>query len=240
MYKNRKIILIAPAYNEEQKIGNVVRKTPFDIVDKMVVVDDGSTDDTAKVARDAGAYVESVGHVRGVGYAIRKGFEIAKQEEFDIAVIIAGNDKDNPSEIPRLLDPICDDEYDFTIGSRYLAGGVYGGQMPLYRKFATRFHPWLMGLVCRRRITESTNGFRAMKVSILNEPRLDLTQSWLDGYELEVYLLMKLYMLDYKIKEVPCSKLYPPKEIGNTKMRPLLDWWKMLRPIIYIGLGFRS
>jgi len=240
MYKNRRIILIAPAYNEEQKIGNVVNKTQLDVVDKILVVDDGSTDKTAQVAHDAGAEVVSLGDVKGVGYAIRRGYEIARKEGFDIAVVIAGNDKDNPGEIQDLLDPICNDDYDFTIGSRYLSGGTYGGQMPFYRKIATRIHPWLLGLFCGRDMTESTNGFRAIKVSILDDPRIDLSQGWLDNYELEVYLLMKLLKLKYKVREVPCSKLYPPKSIGNTKMRPVLDWWKMLRPIFYVGLGLRS
>lgn len=239
MYKGCRIILIAPAYNEETKIGEVVRRVPREIVDSMLVVDDGSTDRTAEVARDAGARVESLGAVLGVGAAIRRGYEIARAEEFDIAVVIAGNNKDAPEELPRLLDPICDEDCDFVMGSRYLPGGVAGGDMPLYRRFATRLHPSLVGLFCRKRITESTNGFRAMKVSVLDDPRIDLDQRWLDHYELEVYLLMKVLKLGYRTREVPVSKIYPPRSLGQTKMRPVLDWWKMLRPVFYLGLGLR-
>ncbi len=141
--------------------------------------------------------------------------------------------------MPRLLDPICDEDCDFVMGSRYLPGGVAGGDMPLYRRFATRLHPSLVGLFCRKRITESTNGFRAMKVSVLDDPRIDLDQRWLDHYELEVYLLMKVLKLGYRTREVPVSKIYPPRSLGQTKMRPVLDWWKMLRPVFYLGLGLR-
>ena len=95
----------------------------------------------------------------------------------------------------------------------------------------------LVSLSCGKRVTESSNGYRAMKVSVLDNPRIDLRQDWLDGYQLEVYLIMKLLKLGYRTAEVPVSKVYPPKATGYTKMRPLVDWWKMLPPIFLIGLG---
>ncbi|KIL97801.1 Glycosyltransferase [Paramagnetospirillum magnetotacticum MS-1] len=240
MYKGRRVILIAPAYNEEVKIAEVVRRAPRDIIDTVLVVDDGSTDGTASAARDKGAVVISLGAVLGVGAAIRTGFDKAKAEGFDIAVVIAGNNKDAPEEITRLLDPICDDNMDFVMGSRWREGGRHGGDMPFYRKIATRLHPMLVGFFCGKRITESTNGYRAMKVSVLDDKRIDLRQAWLDRYELEVYLLMKVLRLGYRCTEVPVSKIYPPKAIGNTKMKPGIDWWRMLRPIFLIGLGLRK
>jgi|SRR5271165_1750322 len=237
MYKSRKVLLIAPAFNEEAKIGEVIRRTPREIVDIILVMDDGSTDRTAAVARALGAEVISLGRVYGVGYAIRRGFAEACARGIDIVVVIAGNNKDAPEEIVRLLDPICDEDYDFVMGSRYLSGGSYGGDMPLYRKFATRLHPALVSLMCGKRVSESSNGYRAMKVSILADRRIDLDQAWLDGYQLEVYLLMKLMKLEYRSTEVPVTKVYPPRAKGNTKMRPIVDWWHMMSPIFIVGLG---
>ena len=239
MYKNKRIILIAPACDEAAKIGQVVERAPRDIIDTVLVVDDGSTDETAEVARKAGAEVKSLGRMYGVGFAIREGFRYAQENGFDIVTVIAGNNKDNPEEITRLLDPICDDDYDFVMGSRYLEGGGYGGDMPFYRKIATRLHPFLVGLFTGRRITESTNGYRAMKVSVLDDERIDLGQTWLEQYELEVYLLMKVLRLGLRCTEAPVTKIYPPRKIGNTKMRPIVDWWKMLRPIFLLGFRLR-
>jgi dolichol-phosphate mannosyltransferase len=239
MYKGKRILLIAPAYNEEKKIGEVVRRTPRDIVDTMLVVDDGSTDQTPEMAAQQGAEVIRLNAPLGVGAAIRRGFQHAQNGTYDIVVVIAGNNKDSPEEISRLLDPICDSGFDFVMGSRYLAGGVYGGEMPFYRKLATRLHPFLLGMLSGRKITESTNGYRAMKVSVLSDPRINLHQAWLDQYELEVYLLMKLLRLGYKCTEAPVSKIYPARRIGNSKMRPVFDWWKMIKPIFLLGFSLR-
>jgi dolichol-phosphate mannosyltransferase len=240
MYKTRTVLLIAPAFNEEAKIGEVVRRTPRDIVDTILVIDDGSTDGTAAAACRQGAEVISLDRVYGVGYAIRRGFHEARRRDFDIVVVIAGNNKDAPEEITRLLDPICDADYDFVMGSRFLADGRYGGDMPLYRKLATRLHPLLVSLFSGKSVTESSNGYRAMKVSVLGDARIDLRQDWLAGYQLEVYLFMKLLKLGYRTAEVPVSKVYPLKATGYTKMRPVLDWWTMLSPIFVIGLGIES
>jgi dolichol-phosphate mannosyltransferase len=239
MYQGRRVIAIVPAYNEEQKIAQVVARTPREIVDCLLVVDDGSTDRTAEAARAGGAEVFSLGKVLGVGSALRSGLNIARERGFDIAVIMAGNNKDNPAEIPRLLDPISSEQHDLVIGSRFLGGGGYGGDMPAYRKLATRLHPWLMSLVTHKRLTETTNGFRAIRVSCLDDPRIRLEQRWLDGYGLEVYLLYKMIVCGFRHTEVPCTKIYPPKKLGITKMKPVVGWWDILRPVFLLGLGLR-
>ena len=240
MYKNKKIIVLIPAYNEESKIGQVVERMPSGFIDTILVIDDGSTDATAEVAKSRGAEVISLGRVAGVGAAIREGMTYGRRSGHDVAVIVAGNNKDEPREIPRLLDPVCQGEMDLVMGSRYLAGGGYGGDMPFYRKAATRFHPWLMGLFVGKRITESTNGFRAFRLSILDDDRIDFSQRWLNGYGLEVYMLFKMITLGYRHKEVPCTKIYPPRRIGNTKMKPIVGWWDILKPIGLLGLGLRG
>ncbi len=239
MYKGRKIIALVPAYNEEAKIGRVVERTDHRLVDTVLVVDDGSTDATAVVAQARGAEVLSTGTTRGVGAALRSGIEYARKSGYDIAVIMAGNNKDDPSEIPRLLDPICDEGFDFVIGSRFLPGGSCGGDTPLYRRLATRLHPWLMSRFAGRRLTESTNGFRAFRLALLDDERINLRQPWLDTYELEVYLLWKMLKLGYRHTEVPCTKTYPCKALGYTKMKPFVDWWSILRPLFVLGLGLR-
>jgi dolichol-phosphate mannosyltransferase len=240
VYRGLRVIAMAPVLNEEAKIGEVVRRTPRPLVDEMLVIDDGSTDRSAAVARDLGATVLSMGEVVGVGAALRAGYAEAIKGGFDVAVVMAGNNKDAPEEIPLLLDPIVDATADFVQGSRFLKAEANFGPMPFYRKVATRVHPLLFSLVARRWVSESTNGFRAVHRRVLEDPAIDLDQAWLDEYELEPYLYLRAIRCGYRTAEVPVTKVYPPKALGQTKMKPITGWWSILRPLVLLGLGIRK
>jgi dolichol-phosphate mannosyltransferase len=239
MYRGLSVIAIAPVLDEEIKIGHVVVRTPRDVVDELLVVDDGCRDRSPEVARELGATVLSLGRTLGVGAALRAGYAHAVAHAYDVAVVMAGNNKDAPEEIPLLLDPIADGRADFVQGSRWLKRGANFGQMPLYRRIATRVHPLLFSLAARRRVTESTNGFRAVRREVLTDPRLHLDQDWLDEYELEPYLYLRAIQLGYRTAEVPVTKVYPPRHLGQTKMKPITGWWSILRPIVYALLGVK-
>ena len=235
-----RVLAVAIAFNEEQKIGSVLSRFQPGDVTEVLVVDDGSTDRTAELARAHGATVVSRGRRGGAGAAIRTAVQYAQHGRFDVLVILAGNDKDRPSEIPRLLHPIREEGCDFVQGSRYLPGGKYG-EMPFYRRLATQFaHPLLFSLMSGRWITDSANGFRAFRMSLLDDQRIDLNQEWLDQYELEPYLLFKVILLGYRVKEVPVTKIYPARKLGYTKMRPVIGWWSILRPILLVGLRIKK
>jgi dolichol-phosphate mannosyltransferase len=234
-----KTLAASIAFNEEQKIGRVLDRFAPGLVDQVAVVDDGSTDGTPQVIASRGAVLLSHPRRRGAGAAIRTAIHYARGNGFDVLVILAGNDKDRPAEIPRLLQPIAEEGYDFVQGSRYLAGGNYGG-MPFYRRMATELvHPLLFSLAVGRRITDSTNGFRAMRLTLFDDPAINIEQAWLDQYELEPYVFFKAIRLGYKVREVPVTKIYPPKALGYTKMKPITGWWSILRPIVLLSLGLR-
>ena len=239
VYRGLRVIAMAPVLNEEQKIGDVVRRMPRDVVDEVLIVDDGCTDRSPDVAREQGATVLPLGRTVGVGAALREGYRYAEKQGYDVAVVVAGNNKDAPEEIPLLLEPIAEGRADFVQGSRWLQHGANFGPMPFYRKVATRLHPLLFSLAARHRVTDSTNGFRAVRTSVLADPRIDLDQEWLDEYELEPYLYLKVIRLGFKVAEAPVTKVYPPKKLGQTKMKPLVGWWSILRPLLYVGLGLR-
>jgi dolichol-phosphate mannosyltransferase len=225
------VTLVVPVLDEAGKIGEVVRRAPRTIVDEVVVVDDGSTDGSRDEAAAAGATVIELGRTQGVGVALRTGFARAVATGADAVVVAAGNNKDAPEEIPTLLDPIADDRADLVQGSRFLSAGGDLGDMPAYRRVAVRLHSQLFSLLAGCRVTDSTNGFRAIRASLLRDPNLELDRSWLDAYELEPYLLLRAITLGYRLVEAPVTKVYPDRALGQTKMRPILDWWSILRPL---------
>lgn len=240
-------ILVCPiAFNENVKLKSVIERflsSPSRNFADYLVIDDCSTDGTTEMIQSFAAQeVQTIKHEKrsGVGAAIRTAIRYAQKQGYEVLVIMAGNDKDNPNEIERLVDPILKDGLDFVQGSRYKSIHGIGGDMPFYRKIATRMHPMLMGLITGKKVTDSTNGFRAFRLSILNDQAINLDQEWLNQYELEPYLLYKILKLNYNFKEVPVTKIYPSKKLGYTKMKPLVGWWSILRPLIFLGLGLRK
>lgn len=238
MYKGKTIQLILPALNEAGKIGRSVARIPTELVDDVVVVDDGSTDGTAEEARAAGAVVVSHETNRGVGAAIRTGIGRAQEAGIDLCGIIAGDDQDNPKEITRLADAIIDDGADFIQGSRYLPGGQRLNQ-PASRTAMTRSYSVFFSACARRRITDATNGFKLFRSEITRN--MDLDQPWLDRYELEPYLLFTAIRQGFKVREVPVTKFYPPdREVGYTKMKAYRDWWGISRPMLLLALHIKK
>jgi dolichol-phosphate mannosyltransferase len=233
-----KVLVCTFAFNEGEKIATTVQRILAAGQKEVLVLDDGSTDGSIEPLRLLGVQILSSGSNLGIGAMMKKSFQYAIDHGYGVIVIMAGNNKDDPTEIPRLLEPLQSGQADFVQGSRYLSGGAHRG-MPLYRRFATRLHPLLFSIASRKWVTESTNGFRAFKVSLLTDPRINWGQDWLDKYELEPYLLFKTIRLGYKHTEVPVTKVYPPKKLGYTKMKPLTGWWSILRPVVYLGLGLR-
>ena len=241
-----KILVVPVAYNENVKLKTAIERYLSSCVrdrTDYLIVDDASDDGTTEVIESFIAQdVATVRHSqrKGVGAAIRTAIQYARTKGYGVLVIMAGNNKDNPDEIPRLVDPILNDGYDFIQGSRYLAGKGIGGDMPAYRKLATRLHPLLMSLITKRKVTDSTNGFRAFRLSLFDHPRINIDQAWLDHYELEPYLLFKAITLGFRFMEVPVTKVYPSRKLGYTKMSPITGWWSILRPLVFLGLGIKK
>jgi dolichol-phosphate mannosyltransferase len=239
-------IAIIPVYHDAGNIKKVLAKFTPNLVDEICLVVDCATKRELCEIKIASEKLAVPVHVidnterKGVGYAIREGIEHAVAKGYDVAIVMAGNNKDDPGEIPRLLQPIIDEGYDYVQGSRFLAGGKRV-RNPLLRGVFSRIYPFIWTLCTDIRCTDVTNGFRAYRLSIFSDKRIHLWQDWLEEYELEYYIHYKALTLGYKTKEVPVSKIYPFRHKGGySNISPLRDWWKIVAPLIYLRLGVKN
>ncbi len=232
------VAVVVPALNEAGKIGRVLDKMPDDPRFEVIVVDDGSVDGTGDEARAHGAAVVLRHEVRrGVGASIRDGFEAGRARGRPWLALLSGDDQHEPAELVGALDEAIRLQADYIQGSRWRHGGRVigpGGS----RVTGTRIYSAVFSVLVLRRITDATNGFRVFRSSILDDPRIDITQQWLDSYELEPYLLYQAIRCRYRVAEVPVTVRYHARE-GHTKMRGIRDWWRLFRPAILLRSGVK-
>lgn len=229
--------VVLPLFNEGSAAADLVRRMPAE-VSATYVVDDGSTDDGPAEAERAGGRVIHLGSNRGIGAAIRTGLLAARDAGFDVVVVMAASGKDRPEEIPALLAKIREG-HDYVQGSRFLEGGS-SVNLPLTRGVLIHMFTLLFRVLSGFRGTDVTNGFRAYRLSLLDDPRIRIEQPWLDRYKLEYYIHWKAITLAYRVCEVPVSKTYPTRRRNYSKIRPVVDWWHIVRPAVLLKLKLRT
>src|SRR5208282_5865442 len=125
-------------------------------------------------------------------------------------------------------------------GSRYTRGGK-AIRTPVVRVVFNRIYPLIWTVLTGKRCTDVTNGYRCYNLKVLQDPRINLEQDWLDGYSLEYYVHFKILSLDYTFREVPVTKTYQFNTRGGySKIQPLKDWWPIISPLALLFLGVRK
>lgn len=157
-------VAVIPAYNEASSIGPVIKETTKH-VDKVVVVDDNSTDETADIAREVGATVVEHAINIGVGGTVRTGYRYAIDHNFDLVVQIDADGQHDPSRIPHLL-TVAEDN-DIVIASRYLNQSFE--EYSLIRKLGIRFFTTVVNVLGGIGVTDVTSGFRVYRVNTLTD-----------------------------------------------------------------------
>ena len=205
MYKGRRISVIIPALDEETSIANVINDLPEDIVDEIIVVDNGSSDNTVSVAENAGAKVVKE-PVKGYGAACQKGFSCAAAS--DIIVIIDADYSDYPERIRILLAPIVEQDFDMVLGSRVL-GNAEKGSLNLPQILGNKLAVYLIEKVTGFEYTDM-GPFRAIKTKELKDLNMiDRNFGW------NVEMQVKAVKHGLRIKEVPVDYR---NRIGKSKI----------------------
>jgi dolichol-phosphate mannosyltransferase len=241
-----KILAIIPVYRDIVAAVKVLEKVRAGYVDRVfLAIDAINESDEKEIQRTVAKMPIPVSIVvhekrKGIGYALREGIDYGLENHFDVVVVLAGNNKDNPHEIPRVLAPILKEGFDYVHGSRFLPGGKRVNN-PFLRGVFSRLYPFVWTLFTKKQCTNVTNGFRAYKLKIFLDMRINIHQDWLDNYQLEYYIHYKVLTSGYKTKEVPISKTYAFKYKGGySQISPFRDWWKIVGPLIYLKLKVKK
>lgn len=220
-----RIIVAIPAHNEEQFIAEVVLKAR-EFADEVIVVDDGSTDKTARIAKAVGAVVIRHKVRRGAGGATKSCFEATKAKGADVLVTLDGDAQHEPAEISKLVAPILSGEVDLVIGSRFLGGQ---GNMPRYRQFGIKVITWLFNFGSRVKVSDAQSCFRAYGEKALHS--LSATE---EGFGFSIELLVQARQKGFTLTEVPIRCIY---HSGSHSANPVIHGLGVAFTVLKLRLG---
>ena len=217
----QQISVILPAYNEEITIGSMVHLSRL-YADKVIVVDDGSSDRTAEIARKAGAEVIVHKVNKGKGRALKTGFETAVFLGADIIVTMDSDGQHNPAEIPKLVAPIIEGKAEMVNGSRYL--NHTDKNTPLYRRIGQIVLDKFTNINSGLKITDSQSGFRAFAASTIENFRFNA-----QGMAIESEMLTDAGKAGFRIKEVGIGVRY---DVDGSTKKPVYHGLEVLLAIL--------
>jgi glycosyltransferase involved in cell wall biosynthesis len=229
MLEGKRIGVVVPAYNEERLVGRVIETMP-DYVDVIIVVDDASQDETTQVVREYLPQLDNrlrlIQHEtnHGVGGAIATGYEWCRDNEIDVAVVMAGDAQMDPADLPALLAPVVRDEVDYAKGNRLFTGDAWNqiprvrylgnGAMSLLTKIASGY--W--------HVADSQCGYTAINLKALKTIDWDRMYK---RYGQPNDLLVRLNVHGFRVRDVPVQPVYGIGERSGVKplwMIPTLSW----------------
>lgn len=228
-----KIVVAMPAYNEEQYIGSLVLKVKK-YATEVIVVDDGSTDDTSEIAQLAGATVVRQPSRKGKGTAIQKILNELKDKAPDVLVLLDADFQHDPDEIPSLVKPILEG-FDLVIGSRK----AQADKTPRYRRFGQKVFLNLTKFLSKEKLTDSESGFRAISRKAISE--MNLREN---GFAVETEMIAEANDKGLRVTEVSISNIYTgdgstlnPFSHGLEVMTRIMTMISERKPLTFFGVS---
>jgi glycosyltransferase involved in cell wall biosynthesis len=206
MLKNRKIVVVFPAYNAENTLGNTYNEIPFDIVDEVLLVDDASVDRTVELARDLGIR-NIIRHQRNTGYGGNQKtcYKAALELGADIVIMVHPDYQYTPKLIPSMAYLIANDVYDVVLGSRILGKGALKGGMPVYKYISNRFLTLFQNLIIGAKLSEYHTGYRAFSRKVLESINYQANS---DDFVFDNQMLSQILYQGFEIAEITCPTKY--------------------------------
>ena len=219
-----KVCVLIPSVNEESTIKNVVTELKR-LGCEVLVVDDGSTDNTGKIASENGARIIRHAKNMGKGASLKDGFSfLSKNTDCDNVITMDADGQHNPKDIQKFIDHVKNHECDLVIGSRMKKTK----NMPPMRFLTNRLMSFLVSLMCGQRIPDTQCGYRLIKRNVLE--KLDLK---FDNFEVESEILIKASRNKFKIDSIPIETIYRGEA---SRINPVIDTFRFLVFLIKILL----
>jgi glycosyltransferase involved in cell wall biosynthesis len=225
----QRILIIIPAWNEADLIGNVIGeiREVLPAVD-ILVVDDGSTDKTARLAAEAGATVAKLPYNLGVGGARRLGYKYAQEHDYDVAVQFDADGQHDPRYVPALVAGL--ETADLVIGARFAGEGDYKARGP--RRWAMTILSAILSRVAKHKLTDTTSGLR-----VVGRPLIDVYAKW---YPVEylgdtIDTLAHVARCGYRVIQVPVTMR--PRAGGVASANPLKSTVYLMRAFVVIVMA---
>lgn len=216
-----RILTVIPAFNEEKNIKKVIRDIRYHNPDiDILVINDGSTDNTFKEARAAGAMVISLPHNLGIGGAVQTGYIFANRRGYDVAIQLDGDGQHNPKDLMKLVELIKNNEVDLVIGSRFLEKTNY--KSSFMRGVGIRFFSKLVSLLCGTSFYDTTSGYRAA-----NRKVIDLFSKYYPKDYPEVETIVYASKRGIRVREVPVDM--NERQGGKSSITPLKSIYYMIK-----------
>ncbi len=237
MYKGKTVCVVVPAYNEERLIRTVIETMP-DFVDKIVVVDDKSNDQTAEVVRD---YADrSKGRIlliqhdanQGGGGAIVSGYKWARDNKMEATAVMAGDAQMDPADLPNLLEPVVTGRTDYAKGNRLFTGNAWR-IIPKVRYLGNSYLSLLTKIASGYwHIADSQTGYTVINLKALETLDLDGIYK---RYGMPNDLLVKLNVYNFRVRDIAVRPVYNIGEISRLKVRKVVMTlsWLLLKDFLY-------
>lgn len=209
------ILILIPAYNEAERVAAVIKASKA--YGPVLVVDDGSKDQTSEVSKSAGAEVVRQEPNQGKGAALVRGFNYGLEHGYDAVITLDADGQHDPSEIPLFIQDFISNASDLIIGKRDFS------KMPFPRNITNRIGTWSFSDAMMQYIPDNQSGYRLHSKRLLQEA---LTSSE-HGFEFEVEIILRCVLKGYKISWIPIKTIYNSRQ--NSKISPLRHAWKFYR-----------
>jgi len=228
MFKDKSICVVVPAYNESTQIGNVIQTMP-EFVDKIVVVDDASQDNTVEIVNQQQSEIDKIEIIQhesnqGVGGAISSGYKWARDNEYEVTAVMAGDGQMDPTELETIIRPIVDGSADYTKGNRLFYGDAWN-MIPHHRYLGNSFFSLMTKIASGYwHVADSQSGYTA--ISLIALKRINLDKIYPD-YGMPNDLLIKLNQHDFRVRDVHIKPVYNIGERSDIKMLrviPRISW----------------